>query len=351
MQGELSAVAEPHRGVHRLPRSGLGLAVAICGFLIAAASASAVSGQAYRDNSRAAHEGNLLAIAQPRYHAIVLFDARDAVPRPVFAFGRYGRQAGELIRPTGVALDTGRGLIYVSDTDNDRIAVFHMETDAVGQVREVSFTKAIGRSGSQPGELVQPAGLALDRQRQLYVCDTGNARIQVFDDKLVFARQWGTAGTGPGQLATPSSIALDESGVTVYVSDIGGLQVQTFDRTGKFLSAWGAPRDPAKGVTAGELAFPFSIAVANGFTYVSDSRRQDIQKFRGATLVKAWGGPGNENGRFFQPEGVAVIDAARVLVIDQGGHRGQIFSPDGTFISTFPIPAGDLYPWATPTTR
>jgi hypothetical protein len=101
-------------------------------------------------------------------------------------------------------------------------------------------------------------------------------------------------------------------------------------------------------VAPGELAFPFAITAANGFLYVSDSRRQDVQKFRRSDLIATWGGPGNDNGRFFQPEGIGAIDARRIVVIDQGGHRGQLFSPDGAFLSWFPIPAGDLFPWASP---
>jgi hypothetical protein len=65
-------------------------------------------------------------------------------------------------------------------------------------------------------------------------------------------------------------------------------------------------------------------------------------------LVATFGRPGSDNGQFFQPEGLAVIDAGRIVVIDQGGHRGQVFSPEGAFLSAFPIPAGDLLPSATP---
>jgi DNA-binding beta-propeller fold protein YncE len=349
VQSELSPVAQ--RSVPTAPSDGWFRLVVAGAFLLTSVSAFAVTGQAYRDNSRAAYDGGLLAIVQPRYHAVVLFDARSGTPVRLLAFGRYGRQAGDLIRPTGIAVDARRGLVYVSDTDNDRIEAFRLEREAAGVVRSVSFAKAVGRNGSQPGEFKQPAGLALDREGNLYVCDAGNARVQVLNPKLTFIRQWGGAGSALGQFDTPASIAVSQDGDTVFVSDIGRLQLQAFERDGTVVSAWGTPRHPDRGLASGELAFPFAIAAAEGFIYVSDSRRQDVQKFRGPTLVKAWGGAGNEDGRFFQPEGVAVIDGGRVLVIDQGGHRGQIFSPDGAFIMTFLIPAGDLFPWPTPLSR
>lgn len=315
----------------------------ICVALIAA---RVVSAQPYRDHSRASIDGGLLAIAQPRHHAVVLFDARPAVPQPLFAFGRYGRQAGEFVRPTGVALDARRERIYVSDSDNDRIQAFDLSGDANGKLTGARFAKAIGRTGSAPGELRRPAGLALDGEHNLYVCDGGNARVQVFDATLTFVRQWGTAGGGPGQFRNPSSVAVDAT--TVYVSDTERPDVQGFDRGARWQTAWGTPRHADAGLAAGELAFPFGLALADGSVYVSDARRQDVQQFRGSTLIRVWGRPGSADGQFFQPEGIAVVDAGRVFVIDQGGHRGQLFSHEGRFIAAFTIPAGDLYPWATP---
>jgi DNA-binding beta-propeller fold protein YncE len=316
--------------------------------VLAPIGASAQSGQAYRDGSRLAASSGLLAIVQPRYHAVVLLDSRPGTPRPLFAFGRYGRRAGELAGPTGVALDARRGLVYVSDTGNDRIEVFRLARDARGQVTSAAFIKAIGRHGSRPGELRQPAGLALDQEGHLYVCDTGNGRVQIFDEKLAFVRQWGGGEAEAARLAEPVAVAIDPQGKRIYVADRARLQVQAFDRTGTLLASWGTPARPDTGVASGELAFPFAIAASHGFVYVSDSRRQDVQKFRLAELIATLGRPGNQDGQFFQPEGIEVIDDKRVVVIDQGGHRGQVFSPEGAFLVGFPIPAGDLYPWATP---
>jgi sugar lactone lactonase YvrE len=306
---------------------------------------------AYRDSSRATSDGALLAVAQPRHHAVVLFDSRPMTPRPIFAFGRHGRQAGEFVRPTGVALSARRNLVYVSDSDNHRIEVFRIDTASDGTVRTVDFVKAIGRRGSQPGEFFDPAGLALDADGNLYVCDTGNARVQVFDPGLAFMREWGGAGS-PAPFVAPLSIAVEPSSDLVLVSDVARLEVRAFDRKGTALFTWGAPRNPHEGLSAGEFGYPFGLALApHAVAFVGDTRRQDIQKFRRDTLIKTFGGPGMEDGRFFQPEGIALIDAKRLVVIDHGGHRGQLFSLDGAFLASFSIPAGDLFPSPTPANR
>lgn len=346
MQGELPAVVSSSR------RPAIRSLAVVCLTLLAARSPAqppgyvAASGQAYRDHSRVAHDGALLAVVQPRHHAVVLFDSRPTPPRPVFAFGRYGRQAGEFLHPTGIALDARRGLVYVSDTGNDRIEVFRLDTDAGGQVRGAAFAKAIGQHGAEPGMFDRPAGLALDGDGRLYVCDSGNRRVQVFDAQLVFAEQWGGGAADRDLFVTPASLSIARDG-TVFVSDIGRLQVQVLDRAGTPLYAWGAPQHPEKGLADDEHGFPFAVVAAGAGAYVSDTRRQQIRTFRGPKFLTAWGGPGNEDGRFFQPEGIAAI-GDRVLVIDQGGHRGQIFSTAGTFVASFAIPAGDLFPWATP---
>ncbi len=58
-------------------------------------------------------------------------------------FGKRGENEGNLNYPAGIAIDTS-GLIYVSESGNNRISVFTFE----GQ-----FISTFGREGSLPGEL------------------------------------------------------------------------------------------------------------------------------------------------------------------------------------------------------
>src|SRR3989442_12418401 len=74
----------------------------------------------------------------------------------------------EFNHPSGVAVDSS-GNIYVADTNNDRIAVF----DSSGKL-----LKSIGSKGSGPGEFNHPSGVAVDSICNIYVADTNNDRIQ-----------------------------------------------------------------------------------------------------------------------------------------------------------------------------
>jgi DNA-binding beta-propeller fold protein YncE len=61
--------------------------------------------------------------------------------------------------------------VYVSDADRDVVEVF----DAAGR-----FAYAFGGSGSGPGELLLPAGVAVAGGRA-FVADSQNGRVQAFD--------------------------------------------------------------------------------------------------------------------------------------------------------------------------
>ena len=42
------------------------------------------------------------------------------------------------------------------------------------------FVHSFGKEGSGSGELQYPFGIAIDQDGFVFVCDTGNSRIQVF---------------------------------------------------------------------------------------------------------------------------------------------------------------------------
>jgi sugar lactone lactonase YvrE len=50
------------------------------------------------------------------------------------------------------------------------------------------------------------------------------------------------------------------------------------------------------------------------------------------------GSKGDKDGQLFEPVGVGVDGAGRLLVCDNGNGRLQTFERDGRFLSTFPVP-------------
>jgi len=128
----------------------------------------------------------------------------------------------------------GQGNIYVSDTLNFRIQVFDPQ---------YRFVQRFGKQGNSFGQFSRPKGIALDSYQNLYVVDSDFCNFQVFDPKnqlLMFLGGWGPT---PGQFALPAGIAIDKQNF-IYVTDQNNRRIQIF----KLLN--GATDAPAPGATS-----------------------------------------------------------------------------------------------------
>ena len=65
--------------------------------------------------------------------------------------------------------------------------------------------------------------------------------------------------------------------------------------------------------------------------------------------TRQWGETGELDGQFYAPSGVLALDDERIVVVDQGNHRAQIFAPDGSWLSTFSLSSGYTVPRPPPT--
>jgi len=78
------------------------------------------------------------------------------------------------------------------------------------------------------------------RTGHVYVADSFNDRVVEFDPSGAFVRSWGRTGSAPGELLVPWGIAVDSSSDRIYVSDSGNHRVQIFNLTGGLLSTFGS---------------------------------------------------------------------------------------------------------------
>lgn len=93
----------------------------------------------------------------------------------------YFGEAGEdyLYRPSDIAVDAAKSLLYVVDSGNNRVVVFDLDG---------KFVRTIGREGQGPGEFSNPTGACVFGESQLAVADYGNSRIQIFHHDGEFER-------------------------------------------------------------------------------------------------------------------------------------------------------------------
>lgn len=87
------------------------------------------------------------------------------------------------------------------------------------------------------------SGLASDVDGNVYAFDRGAAKVFIFDSAGTVIRSWGSAGSGDGQFSTAAAfmchaIAVDDQ-KNVYVADWKNYRVQKFDYNGNFLLKFG----------------------------------------------------------------------------------------------------------------
>src|SRR5258706_2537103 len=146
-----------------------------------------------------------------------------------------GRPTDVFNRPTDVAWD-GAGNIYVADgVGNQRVAKFD---------KNGVFVKSWGSKGTEPGQFGTARAIAVDAQGNVYVADSPNKRIQVFDSNGTLKTQYTNVGTpsalcitpGPNQFLYSSNSNppedLDVAG-EIYKMKLDGTIVGKFGKAGK----------------------------------------------------------------------------------------------------------------------
>ena len=140
-----------------------------------------------------------------------------------------------MVDPGGLAVDTQNRLLYVADIELDQILVYDADT--------LKLLRKMGTTGhkhelTSPGDFSKPAGVAVDAEGNLYVADTYNNRIEIFDADGQFVSTFGKNGDGPGYFSRPKGVAIDGDG-HIWVADGMQDRVQVFDKTGQLLISFG----------------------------------------------------------------------------------------------------------------
>lgn len=228
------------------------------------------------------------------------------------------------LMPTCMAI-RGDGRIFVASRSNPGFPVI------VGiQIVTVDhgFFGQIGTYGRDEGQMIWPTALALDNEERLYLADDFLHRITVFDRDGGLLSTWGTKGSDVGELDGPSGLAFDEDDKLLVV-DHRNHRIQRFTKDGLLLSTWGS-----FGNGPGEFNLPWGITKNScGDIYVADWRNDRIQKFSPeGRFLASYGSSGDGEAQFHRPAGLAVDSKGNMYVADWGNQRVQVLDPDGKFL-------------------
>ncbi len=146
----------------------------------------------------------------------------------------------------------------------------------VTEAQTYTYVRQWGGVGTGKGQFAFPVGVAVDSQGDVYVCDTGNHRIQRFNGDGTYVTQWGSDGSGNGQFGVVDEIAVD--GVNIYAVELDNYRVAKFLNDGTYLTHWGS-----RGTGNGQFEGPEGVAVDRAGTSMSPILI--IIAFRGSIVV------------------------------------------------------------------
>lgn len=204
------------------------------------------------------------------------------------------------------------------------------ETSTGTEVRSRLFSRVevIGGRGSALGQFNKPRSVALDRGDNLYVVDM-TGRVQKFSPAGEYLTSWRMPQTDLGK---PKGMCTDTAGNIVLVEP-HYQRVNHFAPDGTLVEQWG------RAVTnGGNLVLPRAVAInSRGEAFLSEYTTVDrVQGFsaNGRVAFVCFGTPGDRDGEFNRPEGLAAGPDDRLHVADSCNHRIQIFSRDGRWLQS-----------------
>ncbi|MBI5280793.1 MAG: hypothetical protein HY858_03855 [Candidatus Solibacter usitatus] len=213
------------------------------------------------------------------------------VGQPDFASRSTGAaERNRLYLPVGLAF-TPEGNLAVSDIGHNRVLLFK-QPSANGQTADLVLGQPDGSSfasGSGNTDLSAPRGVAIDSFGRLFVADTGNSRIQIWDDvNNTFSDGAGASFTlSSAAVGLPLAVTIDPKTESIWVADGGSLNR--------------ALRFPSYGqlVGSGAIASDFTIQVigprkigldGNGNPLVLDAAHRITMYYPQLTVLNAANG-------------------------------------------------------------
>jgi len=209
--------------------------------------------------------------------------------KTLWSVSYFGEGDGDyLYRPSDIEIDLKLSLVYIADSGNHRVVVFDLEGN---------FIRTIGQKGQGPGEFNNPTGLCVDKDSQLAVADYQNNRIQIFDPEGKFLRNINTKEVRVADLLVIDGLyysipSFGGSGFNINMSSDAELQplVVVLNESGEVVSE----------ITINDFpeTQPFVRGLKNRVTLSLSPDRQLFLPFTAMNLIQVFDLKGQRLGKF-----------------------------------------------------
>jgi tripartite motif-containing protein 71 len=181
-----------------------------------------------------------------------------------------------------------------------------------------------GTAGA-PEVLNRPWGIAVAANGEVLIADIGESAIQRAGADGRFLPPHAAAS-----LNQANALAVDAKGV-IYVADTWNHRIVRLSPDGVPMGDLPTPRE---GMYA-----PRDVAVSpEGDVFVANTGRSRIERYAATGAMSGWGIQGSGKGEFSEPLALA-LSGREVFIADFGNARIQVFSYDGRFLRSWPVPA------------
>ena len=257
----------------------------------------------------------------------------------------------ELWAFSGIGLDRAANIL-VADTGNCRIRKV-----ANGVITTVAGNGTCGFAGDASpaisAQLSYPRSVAMDAAGNMYIADTGNARVRKVDINGMITTIAGdgtlnySGDGGPASLAElydPWSIAADSAG-NVFVVDRSNQRVRKIGTDGNINTVAGNGQQAYAGdggsATAASLYVPDGVALDSaGNIYIVEAQSASVRKVNLQGIIQTVAGLGNGFGfggdggpataaKLNDPQGVTVDLAGNIFIADEDNQRIREVTTDG----------------------
>ncbi|CAF3378062.1 unnamed protein product [Rotaria socialis] len=243
----------------------------------------------------------------------------DTTNGQVVAGGKgHGNGLHQLNEPSDVLIDKETDSLIICDRDNRRV---------------VRWSR---RSGTTQGEIlignIYCFGLAMDKQRNIYVSDTEKhevRRFQLGEKNGTLVAGGNGKGNGLNQLNYPRYLFVDRDH-SVYVSDNNKHRVMKWVEGAKEGIVVAGGQGEGNALT--QLSYPRGIFVDTlGTLYVADSHNHRVMRWtqgdkKQSTVIVGGNGSGAGANKFKNPFGLSFDRHGNLYVVDYNNHRVQRFS-------------------------
>ncbi len=248
---------------------------------------------------------NDIVVVESGSNRVTIFNKTDEKVRSL------GNEQNEcqFMSPHGLAV-TVNGHVLVTDNHRlQKLTVYGKRLKSVGS----------GAPGNGQLEFNSPRGVTVHPiTGQIFVADTKNNRIQVFNDKLTFSHTIVVAGRM--QFELPHDVALDNDGF-LYIPEWSQGRIMKLTCNGKLVRTFGT-----HGTDAGELSFPSSLVIGNNLVYVTERGNDRVSIFdTNGKFVHCFGKTGRGEGEFYGPRGITMDRLGNLYISDSSNNRVVVY--------------------------